>query len=164
MDTPEQSVPALTEEQRQKCLAETHKHVRKVQENLNLFIKDLIQRGMVHDESKFEEPELSIFAANTHRLQSVGYGTPEYEACLQETRPAITHHYSKNRHHPEFHPNGIEDMTLIDLLEMLADWRAAGERNKDGNIRKSIAVNSSRFKMSPQLRTIFENTVKEYFD
>jgi hypothetical protein len=54
-------------------------------------------------------------------------------------------------------------MTLIDLVEMLADWRAAGERNKDGNIRKSIAVNSSRFKLSPQLRTILENTAREYF-
>lgn len=146
------------------CLAETHKHVRAVQKNLNLFIQDLIKRGECHDDSKFEDPELAIFAANTHKLASVGYGTPEYEALLGEVRPAITHHYSKNRHHPEFHPNGIEDMTLVDLIELLADWRAAGERNKDGNIRKSIAVNSARFKMSPQLRTIFENTVKEYFD
>lgn len=164
MSDNQNSLSPVSDEQIQRCLAETHKHVRKVQENLNMFVHDIIQRGANHDNSKFEEPELSIFAENTHKLQQVGYGTPEYEALLVETRPAILHHYSKNRHHPEFHPNGIEDMTLIDLLEMLCDWRAAGERNKDGNIRKSIAVNSARFKMSPQLRTIFENTVKEYFD
>lgn len=154
----------ITEEQKQQCLAETHCHIRKVQDNLNLFIKDLIDRGSRHDESKFHEPEFSLFASNTGKLKTVGYGTPEYEALLEGIRPAISHHYSKNRHHPEFHPNGIEDMTLVDLIEVLCDWRAAGERNKDGNIRKSIAVNSSRFNMSPQLRTIFENTVKEYFD
>ena len=95
-----------TEEQIQTCFAETHKHVRKVQENINLFVKDLISRGASHDNSKLEEPELSIFAMNTHKLKSVGYGTPEYDALLVETRPAITHHYAKNRHHPEFHPNG----------------------------------------------------------
>jgi len=155
--------PVITEEQVQTCLAETHKHVRTVQKNLGLFIQDLLHRSQIHDDSKFEEPELSIFASNSHKLKSTSYGTPEYEALLNETRPAITHHYSKNRHHPEHWPNGIEDMTLIDLVEMLADWKAAGERNKDGNIRKSISVNSSRFKMSPQLRTIFENTAREYF-
>ena len=54
-------------------------------------------------------------------------------------------------------------MTLVDLIEMLADWKAATERNKDGNIRKSIEINSGKYNMSPQLRTIFENTVREYF-
>lgn len=153
----------VTEEQIQTCLTETHKHVRLVQHNLNLFVQDMIHRGEIHDDSKFEEPELSIFAGNGHKLKSVSYGTPEYENLLTETRPAILHHYSKNRHHPEHWQNGIEDMTLVDLLEMLADWKAAGERNKDGNIRKSISVNSARFKMTPQLRQIFENTAREYF-
>lgn len=145
------------------CLVETHKHVRKVQKYLNTFIADLIHRGERHDDSKFEDPELSIFAENTHKLGQTQYGSDEYKKLLEEVKPAITHHYSKNRHHPEHWPNGIEDMTLVDLLEMLADWKAATERNKDGNIRKSIEINSIKFKMTPQLRTIFENTVREYF-
>lgn len=145
------------------CLAETHKHVRKVQKYINAFVADLIHRGEHHDDSKFEEPELSIFAENTHKLGQTQYGGEEYKKLLEEVKPAIVHHYSKNRHHPEHWPNGIEDMTLIDLLEMLADWKAATDRNKDGNIRKSIEINSAKFKMSPQLRTIFENTVREYF-
>lgn len=145
------------------CLAETYKHVKVVQKNLNIFVRDLISRGENHDTTKFEEPELSIFAANTHKLAQTPYGGPEYKALLAEVQPAIDHHYSKNRHHPEFWPNGINDMTLVDLLEMLADWKAATERNKDGNIRKSIELNSIRYKMSPQLRLIFDNTVREYF-
>lgn len=145
------------------CLSETYKHVKKVQKNLNLFIKDLIHRGENHDTSKFEEPELTIFAENTEKLAKTVYGSEEYKQLLVEVKPAIEHHYAKNRHHPEHWPNGIEDMTLIDLVEMLADWKAATERNKDGNIRKSIEINAAKYKMSPQLRTIFENTVREYF-
>lgn len=145
------------------CLSETHKHVRKVQQNINLFIRDLIHRGEHHDQSKFEEPELSIFAENTHKLAQTKYGSDEYKSLLVEVKPAIDNHYSKNRHHPEHWPNGVEDMTFVDLIEMLSDWKAATERNKDGNIRKSIEINSSKYNISPQLRTIFENTVREYF-
>jgi hypothetical protein len=145
------------------CLNETHKHVNEVRNNLNMFIKDIIERGQIHDASKFEEPELSVFAANTPKLAQTEYGSPEYQALLKEVQPAIDNHYAKNRHHPEHWANGIDDMTLVDLLEMIADWRAATKRNKNGNIRKSIEVNTDRYQISPQLRKILENTVREYF-
>jgi hypothetical protein len=54
-------------------------------------------------------------------------------------------------------------MTLLDLIEMLVDWKAASERHNTGNINKSIEVNGERFQMSPQLIKIFENTAKELF-
>lgn len=57
----------------------------------------------------------------------------------------------------------VNDMTLVDVLEMLVDWKAASERHTDGNIRKSIEVNTERFGLSPQLATILENTVR-FFD
>lgn len=154
----------MTNEEKQLCLAETHKHVRKVQANLNLFVMSILNRGEHHDDSKFEDPELEIFASNMAQLAKVQYGSPEYEDMMRQTRPAIEHHYSKNRHHPEFHKNGIDDMTLVDLVEMLADWTAATERNKNGNIRKSIEMNADRFNITPQLRRILENTVKELFN
>lgn len=145
------------------CLAETHKHVRKVQHNLNLFVADLIHRGENHDNTKFEEPELSIFAENTHKLGVTQYGSEEYKKLLVEVKPAIEHHYSKNDHHPEFHKNGIDDMDLMQICEMLADWKAATERNMNGNVRKSIEINADKYNISPQLRRILENTVKKYF-
>lgn len=57
----------------------------------------------------------------------------------------------------------INDMNLLDLLEMMIDWKAASERHNDGNIRKSIEINGKRFEMSPQLIRIFENTVDALF-
>lgn len=145
------------------CLAETQKHVRSVQRNLNIFIRALMSRGETHDNSKFEEPELTIFAQNTAKLAAVEYGTPEYAALLKEVRPAIEHHYAKNCHHPEHFPNGINGMTLVDLIEMLSDWEAATARNKNGNIRKSLEVNAERYDISPQLQQILKNTVDLYF-
>lgn len=145
------------------CRAETLTHIAQVKSNINIFVHDMITRGDHHDASKLVEPEMSVFAAHTQKLKGTVYGTPEYDKLLQEVKPAIEHHYANNRHHPEHWPNGVNDMTLIDLLEMLADWKAATQRNQNGNIRKSIEINAARYKMSPQLRTIFENTVREYF-
>lgn len=82
--------------------SETLKHVNEVRENIWLLIKELDHRAQVHDASKFEEPERSIFATNTPKLAKTEYGTPEYDELLKEVKPAIDHHYSKNTHHPEF--------------------------------------------------------------
>ncbi len=49
-------------------------------------------------------------------------------------------------------------MNLIDLVEMLCDWKAASMRHHDGNIRRSIEINGDRFGLSPQLVRILENT------
>ena len=143
--------------------SETLKHINEVRSNLWKLITELDRRSQVHDASKFEEPERSIFAANTPKLAKTEYGTVEYIDLLESVRPAIDHHYSKNTHHPEHWPHGIEDMDLLDLVEMLADWSAATKRNKNGNIHKSIELNEKRFLISPQLSRIFTNTVHRYF-
>ncbi len=144
-------------------ITETLKHINEVRKNLFKFVLEFDKRAQLHDLSKLESPELEIFAENTDKLALTPYGGEEYQKLLETVKPAIQHHYSKNRHHPEFHKNGIEDMDLIDLSEMLADWIAATQRNKNGNIRKSIEINAKKHNMSPQLQKIFENTVSRYF-
>lgn len=143
--------------------SETLKHVNEVRGNMGKLVEKLVERAKVHDASKFEEPEKSVFAKNTPKLAKTEYGTPEYGELLKEVQVAIDHHYAKNTHHPEHWPNGIDDMDLLDLVEMLCDWSAATKRNKNGNIHKSIEVNTERFKISPQLSKIFTNTVNRYF-
>lgn len=138
-------------------------HIHKVQKYMFMCTNDLIERAHKHDQSKLETPEVELFAEYTHQLSEMTYGSQEYNETLEKLKPALQHHYSNNRHHPEFHKNGIDDMTLVDLLEMLCDWKAASERHNNGNIRKSIEINANRFGMSPQLVKIFENTVENYF-
>lgn len=55
----------------------------------------------------------------------------------------------------------LHGMSLMALLEMLADWKAAGERHATGNLRDSLTKNRERFKIEPQLQAILENTAKE---
>ena len=142
---------------------ETVKHIQSVRSFLYLMIEELDRRAREHDQSKLESPEAEIFGEYTPELAKTKYGSPEYAALLEKVKPATDNHYAKNRHHPQHWPNGVNDMTLVDLVEMLCDWKAATARNKDGNIRTSIDINQKRFEMSPQLAQIFHNTVREMF-
>lgn len=148
--------------EQEKCKAETLAHIWEVSRNLGYFATELISRAAAHDKSKLEEPELSGFAAVTEKLGKLEYGSKEYNDNLAELKPILEHHYSRNRHHPQHWLNGVSDMTLVDLIEMFCDWAAGTKRNLNGNLRESIEINSSRFKMSPQLKAIFENTLREY--
>ena len=73
-------------------------------------------------------------------------------------KPALDYHYAQNRHHPEHFQNGVDGMTLFDLIEMYCDWKAATERHANGSLEKSIQYNAERFKIGQQLTNIFENT------
>lgn len=54
--------------------------------------------------------------------------------------------------------SSINGMDLIQLLEMFCDWKASTLRHHDGNLRKSIVINTDRYGLSPQLVRILENT------
>jgi hypothetical protein len=126
--------------------------------NLEDEINYKLLRAQNHDASKLEEPELSAFTIHTENLAGCTYGSHQYDKFLEALKPALDHHYANNSHHPEHYKNGLEDMTLVDLIEMFVDWKAATLRHNDGNLRKSIEHNSKRFNMNPQLTKIFENT------
>ena len=71
---------------------------------------------------------------------------------------ALKHHYEINSHHPEHYEEGIDGMTLFDLVEMFCDWKAASLRHSDGNFISSLEYNKKRFNMDDQLYSIFTNT------
>jgi len=142
---------------------DTLDHIHKVQARIEEIRNRLMIRAAHHDESKLVEPEKSGFDVLTFQLASLVYGSDEYRAALKAGEPTITHHYQHalNTHHPEHWPNGINDMSLIDIVEMLADWKGASERTKQGSIAASLAHNKERFGISDQLAAILENTVQE---
>jgi len=167
------------------------KHISRVREYLLEFQERLHKRGQEHDFSKLTEEELPYFEKYAPLLKTCKYGSDEYKKFLEELSPALKHHYVKNRHHPEhftkyvcngcftvYHkerPNrcstcgysqmqeesDISQMNLIDLVEMLCDWIAAGEQHKDGgNIFRSININQERFGYSDEIKSILINTAK----
>jgi hypothetical protein len=190
-----------------KAYEQTWQHIDLVMRLLMSAQVELMRRAVTHDRTKLISPEREMFAKMTSKLRGLTYGSPEYKECLEQMKEqALGHHYSHNRHHPEFfeqreesseikghevmanhainynvvlpddiygyenlvkylqtkqseHVSSINQMNLFDLIEMFIDWTAACQRHADGNINKSIEVNTARFALSPQLVEIFKNTV-----
>lgn len=140
---------------------ETTGHIIRVRELLYIIQGKLEERGFKHDQSKLESPEKEGFDEVTGALRGLTYGSVEYKAQLERLKPILAHHYAHNPHHPEHFQNGVDGMTLLDLVEMFCDWKAATERHADGSIEKSIQHNKERFKLTSQLANILENTRKE---
>lgn len=140
---------------------DTKTHIWKVRGRLEEIRALLVERAVDHDKSKLVEPEKSGYNQLTVDLRDVVYGTDEYRAALAAAKPVIDHHYAHNSHHPEHYANGIAGMSLLDIVEMLCDWKAASERTKQGSIAASLVHNKTRFGIDDQLAAILENTVKE---
>jgi len=107
--------------------------------------EDLVMRGCKHDESKFsiEEYEgfVKLFGADT----DMDVRSKEYQDIVTSAKTAcIQAHYKNNRHHPEHHAN-IEDMTLLDLIEMVCDWKAASpSKRHKGSFEENLTYLKKR--------------------
>lgn len=138
---------------------ETAKHVQIVRGIISVVVADLERRSSVHDASKFDEPELSYFDEFTPSLSRTTYDSEEYKKNLKLMKPALDHHYAVNDHHPEHYTNGILGMSLVVMLEMLIDWKAASLRHVNGDILVSIEKNQKRYGFSDDVKQLLINTV-----
>jgi hypothetical protein len=118
----------------------------------------LSQRAAIHDNSKFSEQEFEAYEEAFPELQKYAYGSPEFKAALDTIQPAIAHHYAANDHHPEHFEQGINDMNLVQLVEMVCDWLASSARSQ-ADITKGLEVNKERFGIDDQLYGIIKNTI-----
>ena len=109
---------------------ESHQsHVARVTELIGGFMAALAERAREHDASKLtDEVERRGFSGAFSRLRGLTYGSPEYKAQIEDPEvggaltEAVRRHWAANRHHPEFHPNGVRDMNLVDAVVMFMDW------------------------------------------
>lgn len=138
----------------------TQSHIRDVQELLEDFENLLHLRGHYHDESKLEEPELSGYGNLHEEIKDLPTGSPSYQAVIEKYRPAVDHHYQNNSHHPQHFPNGVNGMSLLDVIEMLCDWKASITAvGKD--FPTELELNFKRFAIDNQLQDIMRNTCEE---
>lgn len=139
---------------------DTKEHIRRVRFYLVKCINEISGRSYNHDRDKIEDSvEKRLFDEYTPKLRECTYGSDEYKEFLKGLKEGLDIHYKNNRHHPEHFENGIKDMNLIDLLEMICDWKAASERHADGDVYKSLVINKERFGYSDELYNILKNTV-----
>jgi hypothetical protein len=148
---------------------ETREHIDRVRHFIRIAQHNLASRSVAHDRSKLVEPELSAFDIATPKLANLVYGTEEYKQSLRDLGPALQHHFEANDHHPEHFGNGVAGMSLMALIEMLCDWRAASERTKQrtddpekvATFESGLKFNQERFGYSDELAEILLNTARE---
>lgn len=87
---------------------ETFKHIQVVQGFVHDAVSNLMERALVHDASKLVSPEVECFDEFTPKLAKCTYGSDEYKGFLSAMKPALTHHYARNSHHPEFYDPSLE--------------------------------------------------------
>jgi hypothetical protein len=140
----------------------TLEHIARVGKCLALLARvmacnaELIERAQIHDASKFgpEEYIPYVWLTEYHRCRRTGEPFEYPEGVAKSVELAIHHHVTTNRHHPEFHadPN---DMSDVDLIEMVCDWTAmAQEFDQDGGSARGWADKTigERVDFNPQKR------------
>lgn len=140
----------------------TGHHIEEVRRLLYEVGRDIGVRAIAHDASKLVPPEKEGFDHFTPLLAEMEYDSPEYRQALKDMGPTLEHHYAANDHHPQHFANGIADMDLVQLIEMLVDWVAATKRSPNGDIINSITVNRERFGYGPETERILLNTVHRF--
>lgn len=63
------------------------------------------------------------------------------------------------RHHPQHFRDGVAGMNLVDLIVMLADWKAAALAG--GDLGRSIGENAKRFGYGRELERVLWVTARD---
>ena len=141
-------------------LTDIIRHISEVSENLLAMKSDLEKRAIAHDRSKLEALEFDSFVRTRAQFKKANYGTKEYQECTDLIKPAIDHHHKNNRHHTTFHKNGFADMNLLDILEMLADWKAASRRSPSLTFKDSLPRAFNKYKIPENMQRHILNTLQ----
>lgn len=149
---------------------EIYEHIAKVRGLLLRVVADLLERAQEHDASKFTPPEIEEYFEYTPTLETLEYGSAEERqarATIEDL--GAKRHYELNRHHPEHFEDGIHGMNLVDLIEVLCDWKVASEFTGYGpyentitpaGLEASIEKNAERFGYGDELKRILLNTAE----
>jgi hypothetical protein len=140
---------------------DTKDHIEEVRRRVYEVTNNLNQRASDHDRSKLVDPERSVFDEYTPKLKDSTYGSDEYKAFLEGMGEGLRHHYEVNDHHPEHFVEGVHGMNLVQLIEMLCDWKAATMRHDDGDLAKSIEINADRFGYGEEIKGLLARTARD---
>ncbi len=137
----------------------TAQHISRVQALLGEMTTELTLRGLYHDASKFSEVEAGPLQEMQDLIEREGpapYGSEEHKRRTALLGPMLDHHYANNSHHPEHYLHGVAGMNLMDVVEMLCDWKAASERGGESVI--NLTYSAEKYGIEPMLLSILKRT------
>ena len=95
------------------------------------------------------------------KFKKANYGSKEYQECIDAVKPAVDHHYANNRHHTSFHGGTIDGMNLVDIIEMVCDWKAAVRRSPDKNLEDTLEYSFDKYGIGDQMQKIIVTTLED---
>jgi hypothetical protein len=113
----------------------TAEHITRVKNNMiamdgwmGFDLETLTARGSAHDASKYSEEEFEGYVHHTwwHKCRNEGKPFDHTQEIGELVKKSIYHHVHLNRHHHEHHKN-VNEMTDLDLLEMVCDMTAMAQ-------------------------------------
>ena len=149
-------------------------HIKRVQKNLqivsNIYPMLGIQLEKVateHDKSKYGVNEFIPYVWLTW-IKKPGNKNFQYnkDKIDKMTYDAWQSHIKDNPHHPEHHKN-VNDMTFINMIEMVCDWEAMSEEMGDDTMEWYNKNVPSRWKFNQNSQEIIKNIIlqiKDYKD
>lgn len=137
-------------------------HITRVRKHIATFVRLLIKRSLNHDNSKLQDPELTLWK-EMDKEPRYPYGSEEYKEKMKRWEKVFKHHYSYNRHHPEFYENGVNDMTLVDIVEMMCDWLGYKQAISITEALNVCDEQMKRYNISNELRQVIFNTLLRYY-
>ena len=144
----------------------------------------LVERGKIHDQSKFEDPEMNPYIWITWQYKCKEDGTKfsAPDKMDEKMSKATEHHVKNNHHHPESHskqevglinredrdnpPKEIVDATGmkdIDISEMVADWCAMSDEKKSKPKDWADKNVNVRWKFSDDQKKLIYELIEEIF-
>lgn len=140
--------------------SEIWKHIALVREFMEDIITDLERRAREHDLSKFQEPEYSGYMGLNEAVKGHEYGSMAYIMAFAPFKDVIKHHYEHNDHHPEHFDRNFSQMDLLQIAEMLADWKAASMRGGDAkSLFETLEKTIKHQKVPDAIAHLLRNTV-----
>ena len=131
-----------------KELARATRHIMTVQLILRTLAREMLNRADAHDLSKLGPDEFGGMIAIDRIADKCGLNSPEYMAAL--SGGAIQLHVSRHSHHPEYHVSGVQNMSLLDIVEMVCDWKAANVLRGHPEWNESVRMMSERLGLSSE--------------
>jgi hypothetical protein len=171
------------EKRTNKHIDSVRKYCKKIADYDNDRFKGIIERGKIHDDSKFNASEYEPYVYTTWKYKCEKDGK-EFEAPEEmedKMYEATEHHVKNNKHHPESHssqkevinkndrdkpPENAVDaskMSELDIAEMCADWMAVSEER--GTSPKTWADDNigKRWKFTNEHEDLIYELIKEIF-
>jgi hypothetical protein len=162
-------IPEPTSDMKDFFEKRTSEHVNRVIRNMQKVAinsplqTEILERSKLHDQSKWSKDEKNAYIWLTERYrcknENIPFAYPSKEA-EDAIDKVVEIHYKNNRHHPECH-NHINDMTDIDIIEMVCDWTAMSQEYGEKSARDWANKNvGNKWKFSSDQEKLIYDTIE----